>query len=58
MKAAAQKLFKNQLFILLLNSVFAYTAFCAVIIATLNIPPDDILESNLQEIILVFEDYD
>ena len=58
MKAAAQKLFKNQLFILLLNSVFAYTAFYAVIIATLNVPPDDILESNLQEIILVFEDYD
>jgi len=58
MKAAAQKLFKNQLFILLLNGVFAYTAFSAVIIATLNVPADDILESNLQEIILVFEDYD
>jgi len=42
----------------MLNGVFAYTAFCAVIIATLNIPPDAIVDSNLHEVILVFEDYD
>ena len=58
MKTTIQNLFRNQLFILLINGVFAYTAFCAIIMATINVPPEEILESNLQEIILVFEDYD
>jgi len=40
---------------MLLNGVFAYTAFTAVIIMTLQIPPEAILDSGLQEIILVFE---
>jgi len=58
MKTAISNLLKNKLFLLMLNGVFAYTAFCAAIIATLNIPPDDIVDSNLHEVVLVFEDYD
>lgn len=58
MKAATSKLLRNRLFIMLLQGVFAYTAFYAIIIATLNIPPDAILDTNLREVILIFEDYD
>jgi len=58
MKAAALSVIKNRFFLMLMQGVFAYTAFYAVIIATLNIPPDDILETNLREVVLVFEDYD
>ena len=58
MKSAISKLLKNKFFLLLLNGVFAYTAFSAVIIATLNVPPDAVLDSNLRQVVLVFEDYD
>ena len=58
MKAVASNLLKNKFFLLLLQGVFVYIAFYAVIIATLNIPPDAILDSNLREVVLVFEDYD
>lgn len=54
----ASKLLKNQLFIILMNGVFAYTAFCAVIISTLNVPPEAILDSNLKQVLMVFEDID
>ena len=46
---------KNPLLHMLLGGVFAYTAFVAVILTTLQIPPDAILDSGLQEIIMVFE---
>lgn len=55
MKEKCRNLLKNELLIMLLNGVFAYTAFTAVIIMTLQIPPEAILDSGLQEIILVFE---
>ena len=55
MKEKCRNLFRNELFILLVNGVIAYTAFTAVIIATLQVPPEAILDSGLQEIILVFE---
>ncbi len=58
MKAAAVKLLKNDLFLMLMQGVFMYIALFAIIIVTLKIPPDDILDSGLDEIILVFEDYD
>ncbi len=57
-KAAAVKLLKNDLFLMLMQGVFMYIALFAIIIVTLKIPPDDILDSGLDEIILVFEDYD
>lgn len=48
---------RNPLFQMLMGSVFAYTAFTAIIIATLQTPPDAILDSGLQEVLLVFEEY-
>lgn len=55
MKACVKKLFENDLFLFLMNGVIGYTAFTAVIIVTLQVPPDVILDSGLQEIIMVFE---
>jgi len=40
---------------MLLNGVFAYVAFNAIIIATLQAPPEVILDSGLDQILLVFE---
>jgi len=57
MKSIAEKLLGNELFVLLMNGVFAYTAFTAIIIAVLQVPPDAILDSGLDQIVLVFEDY-
>jgi len=57
MKSIAEKLLGNELFVLLMNGVFAYTAFTAIIIAVLQVPPDTILDSGLDQIVLVFEDY-
>ena len=39
-----------------MNGVMAYAAFSAVIIMTLGIPPEAILDTNLQQILLIFED--
>jgi hypothetical protein len=55
MKKRIINVLKNDLFLLLINGVIAYTAMTAVIIATLNIPPEAIMETNLPEIIKVFE---
>jgi len=48
-------LLRNDLFQLLMFSVFAYIAFTAVVIAVLQVPPEAILNSGLKEILLVFE---
>ena len=55
MRQRIRNLFKNELFLILLNGVFAYVAFNAVIIATLQVPPEVILDSGLDQILLVFE---
>ncbi len=55
MKRATAKLLKNEIFIVMMNGVFAYTAFCAIIMATLNVPPDVLLDSNMVEVIKIFE---
>ena len=55
MKQRIRNLFKNELFLMLLNGVFAYVAFNAIIIATLQAPPEVILDSGLDQILLVFE---
>ena len=55
MKKRLKSLLENDLFLLLMNGVLAHTAFTAVMIFTLNVPPEAILESGLQEILLVFE---
>lgn len=54
-KARIKNLFSNELFVLLMNGVFGYTAFTAVIIVTLQLPPEAILDSGLREILMIFE---
>jgi len=56
MKKRILTLANNQLMQMLMISVFSYTAFTAVILMTLQIPPDAILDSGLDQILLVFED--
>ena len=51
------ELLNNELLLMLLSGVFAYIAFTAVILAVLQVPPEAILESGLDEILLVFEEF-
>lgn len=55
MKKKLLNLFNNQLLQMLLGGVFVYISFVAVILATLQVPPDAVLDSGLKEIIMVFE---
>lgn len=48
-------LVRNDLFLLLMYSVFGYIAFSAIVIAVLQVPSEAILNSGLKEILLVFE---
>lgn len=57
MKSKIIELFNNETLLLLLNGVFAYIALTAVILAVLQVPPDAILDSGLDEILLVFEEF-
>lgn len=47
---------QNDLFIMLIGAVCAQTAMIAVIITVLQVPSDDILDSGLDQVLLVFED--
>lgn len=55
MKQYFARLQRNDLFLLLMFGVFAYTAFTAVVLAVLQVPPETILDSGLKQILLVFE---
>ena len=55
MKKLLTNLMRNELFLLLMYSVFGYIAFSAIVIAVLQVPSDAILNSGLKEILLVFE---
>jgi hypothetical protein len=55
MKKRLTKLLDNELFLILMNGVLGYTLLNAIIIFTLNVPPEAILDSGLKEILLVFE---
>ena len=57
MKNYIQVLAQNPLLQMLMIGVFSYTAFTAVIIAVMQTPPEAILNSGLQEILLVFEGF-
>jgi hypothetical protein len=57
MKQLVQKLMNNDLFVFLMIGVFAYTAMTAVIIGVLQVPADAILDSGLDQVLLVFEEY-
>lgn len=54
-KKLLTNLMRNELFLLLMYSVFGYIAFSAIVIAVLQVPSDAILNSGLKEILLVFE---
>lgn len=55
MKQRIQTLANNPLLQMMMVGVFAYIAFAAIIMATLQTPPEVLLDSGLQEVILVFE---
>lgn len=55
MKQRILTLANNPLLQMLMAGVFAYTAFVAVILVTLQTPPEALLDSGLQEVLLVFE---
>lgn len=55
MKKRIAELFENEIFLIAMNGTIAYVAFTAVILVTLQIPPEAILDSGLEEILLVFE---
>ena len=50
-----EKLLKNNLFLVLMTVVFLDTVFFAVVVTTIQVPPDAILDSGLHEVISVFE---
>lgn len=54
-KKILNNLIRNELFLLLMYSVFGYIAFSAIVIAVLQVPSEAILNSGLKEILLVFE---
>ena len=55
MKEKIRTLLQNDILQVLLFGVFSYTCFIAVILATLQMPPEAILDSGLKEILMVFE---
>ena len=57
MKKLMHDLLQNDLFTMLISGVFAYMAMMAVIISVLQVPPEAILDSGLDQVLLVFEDF-
>lgn len=57
MKQKIEKLLQNGLLLFLLNVVLMQTAFIAVVMYTMQAPPDAILDSGLDQVLLVFEEY-
>jgi len=55
-KKLINDLVQNELFVMLMTGVFAYTAMTAVIISVLQTPPEAILYSGLDQVLLVFEE--
>lgn len=56
MKKLMHGLMQNELFIMLISAVCAHMAMMAVIISVLQVPPEAILDSGLDQVLLVFED--
>jgi len=55
MKKIIAKVFENELFFLFLNGALIHTAFSAAIIMAIGIPNEAILDTNLQQVLLIFE---
>jgi len=56
LKKIFKRLKKNELFRVLVIGVIMYVSMVAMILITIKIPPEAILDSNLVEIIKIFED--
>ena len=56
MKQKLITVFQSELFLLFFNATILYIGLTAVIIAVLQVPPEAILDSGLDEIIKVFEE--
>lgn len=56
LKKLTHALLQNDLFIILISAVFAQMAMMAVIITVLQVPPEAILDSGLEQVLLVFEE--
>ena len=56
MKKLMHGLLQNELFIMLISASVAHMAMMAVIISVLQVPSEAILDSGLDQVLLVFED--
>lgn len=56
MKQVMHRVLKNDIFQFLMAGVIGYTLLTAVIISVLQVPPEAILDSGLDQILLVFEE--
>jgi len=56
LKETWKNLRENELFQLMMFGVLMYVAMNAMILLTIHIPPEAILDSGLDEILKVFED--
>ena len=56
MKRKIHNLFRNELLRVLMQGVFAYIALMAVIIATVQMPPEAIYDTNMVQVALIFDE--
>lgn len=56
MKRKIHNLFRNGLLRVLMQGVFAYIALMAVIIVTLEMPPEAIYDTNMIQVSLIFNE--
>lgn len=55
MKQKVKAILNNDVFVLLLSAVIIHTAFVAVVMSVMQVPPESLLDSNLQEVLFIFE---
>ena len=56
MKEKLDTLFSNELLRVFMQGVFAYVALMAVIIVTLQTPPEAIMETNMVQVAMIFDE--
>lgn len=57
MKQKIENLLQNGLLLILLNVILVQTAFFAVVIFVMQTPPEAIIDSGLDQVLLVFEEF-
>lgn len=55
MKQKFKAILNNDVFVLLMSGVIMHTAFVAVVLSVMQIPPESLLDSNLKEVLFIFE---